>query len=207
MKTIVRRRRMFSQPCLSIATVLFAVAMADARTLTAPDLGAPVFIDTEVSTNVNMMAWTEKTRHFNVTLQFDATPSNNVQVALGMDESADGNLSDEETGLTLGWDCGVWLIASKALTNRFIATPADSEIRKELSFQMTLDGDGLPLTLELADGNNSLDFSSLSLLPVPPAWLYSKDWNLLKITARGVDAQNEQITVKLSNDAFILLLK
>ena len=28
-----------------------------------------------------------------------------------------------------------------------------------------------------------------------------------KVTARGVDSQNEQITVKLSNDAVILLLR
>ncbi len=43
--------------------------------------------------------------------------------------------------------------------------------------------------------------------PWPPAWMYSKDWNLLKVIARGTDAQNEQITVKLSNDAVILLLR
>ena len=117
------------------------------------------------------------------------------------------NFSDEETGLTLGWDCGEWFIFSNALTNRFTAVPADSGIRKEISLQMTLNGDGQPLTLALAAGNTSLVFSDLTLLPVPPAWVYSKDWNLLKVTARGVDAQNEQITVKLSNDAVILLLR
>ena len=186
---------------------LFATIGLHARTLSLPELTAPVFTDTEVSTNVHMMVWTENTRQFNVTLQFDATPSNNVQVAFGADDSADGNLSAEETGLTLGWDCGEWFITSDALTNRLTATPADSGPRKELSLKMTLNGAGLPLTLKLADGNTSLVFSDLMLLPVPPTWMYSKHWNLLKVTARGVDAQNEQITVKLSNDAVILLLR
>ena len=190
-----------------LCIALFAMITLHGRALSVPELATPVFTDTEVATNVNMMAWSENTRQFNVTFQFDATLSNNVQVAFGTDEPADGNLSAEETGLTLGWDCGEWFIVSDAFTNRFTATPAGSQIRKELSLQMTLNGGGLPLTLELMDGSTSLAFSDLALLPVPPAWMYSKHWNLLKVTARGVDAQNEQITVKLSNDAVILLLR
>ena len=87
--------------------VMLAIAMlpdVDARTF--QELPEPIFVDTEVSTNVAIWAWTERARMFNVTLSFDATPSNNVQVVFGTDASADGNLSDEEAGLTLGWDCG-----------------------------------------------------------------------------------------------------
>ena len=186
---------------------LFAAITLHARALSLPELTAPVFTDTEVSTNVSMTAWSKNTRQFNVTLQFDATPSNNVQVAFGLDEPADGNLSAEETSLTLGWDCGEWFITSAAVTNRFRAMPNGSGTRKELSLQITLRADGRPLTLELMDGSVSLAFPDLALLPVPPTWMYSKHWNLLKVTARGVDAQNEQITVKLSNDAVILLLR
>jgi hypothetical protein len=172
-----------------------------------PDLPDSEYADTEVSTNVTMMAWAETTRQFNIILQFDATASNNVQVAFGTDESADGNLSDEETGLTLGWDCGAWFISSDAVTNRFTAAPAGSGVRKEISFQMSLGEDGLPRTLELTEGSTPLTFSGLVILPTPPAWMYSKSWNLLKVIARGTDALNEQVTVKLSNDAVIMLLR
>ena len=190
-----------------LCIALFAMITLHSRALSVPELTAPVFTDTEVATNVQMTAWSQNTRHFAVTLQFDATPSNNVQVALGTDASADGNLSTEETGLTLGWDCGAWFIASSAVTNRFTAAPAGARTRKELSLKMTLGADGLPRTLEMMDGSAALAFSDLALLPIPPAWMYSKHWDLLKVTARGVDAQNEQITVKLSNDAVILLLR
>ena len=190
-----------------LCIALFAMITLHSRALSVPELTAPVFTDTEVATDVQMTAWSQNTRHFAVTLQFDATPSNNVQVALGTDASADSNLSSEEAGLTLGWDCGEWFISSSAQTNRFTSIPAGSEIRKVLSLQMTLGADGLPLSLELIDGSTSLAFSDLALLPVPPTWMYSKHWDLLKVTARGVDAQNEQITVKLSNDAVILLLR
>lgn len=93
MKIQISRKRVSLQPFL----IAFA-AVQSASALTVPDLLAPVFADTEVSTNVAMMAWGENNRKFHVSLQFDATPSNNVQVAFGTDESADGNLSDEETG-------------------------------------------------------------------------------------------------------------
>ena len=170
-------------------------------------LPEPIFADTEVSTNVATRAWTERTRMFNVVLSFDATPSNNVQSAFGTDESADGNLSDEEAGLTLGWDCGEWFIASADSTNRFTAAPAGTETRKELRFQMNLGADGLPRALELTDGTTPLAFAGIDLSPPPPAWMFSKDWNLLKVVARGTDEQNEQITVVLSNDAVMLLLR
>ncbi len=205
---LLRKKLLFrSIPSAACIVTAFSILPCLANAAVLPSLPNSEHADTEVSTNVAMMAWTEQTRQFNVTLQFDATPSNNVQVAFGMDEFADGNLSAEETGLTLGWDCGAWFIVTDAVTNRFTAAPASSSTRKELSFGMSLGADGLPRTLELMDGNTTLAFSGVTLLPVPPAWMYSKDWNLLKAIARGTDAQNEQITVKLSNDAVILLLR
>ena len=80
-------------PGMRIPLQVFLVAFAAIRSasaLTVPDLPSPVFADTEVSTNVAIRAWTERTRMFNVVLSFDATPSNNVQVAFGTDASADG---------------------------------------------------------------------------------------------------------------------
>ncbi len=198
----------FPRKRIPLQTFLFAFAVVQsASALTMPELLPPVFADTEVSTNVAMRAWGENTRLFNVSLSFDATPSNNVQVAFGTDESPDGNLSDEEAGLTLGWDCGSWFMASDSATNRFTAAPSGSSARKELSFQMNLGADGLPRALELTDGTTPLAFAGIDLSPPPPAWMFSKDWNLLKVVARGTDEQNEQITVVLSNDAVMLLLR
>ena len=202
MKMRIPRKRIPLQTFL----IAFAVVQS-ASALTIPELSTPMFADTEVTTNVAMTAWIETTRQFTIILQFDATSSNNVQVAFGTDESTDGNLSDEETGLTLGWDCGAWFISSDAVTNRFTAAPAGSGGQKVLSFQVSLGADGLPRTLELKDGSTPLVFSGLDILPTPPAWMYSKSWNLLKVIARGTDAQNERVTVRLSNDAVILLLR
>ena len=92
-------------------------------------------------------------------------------------------------------------------TNRFTAAPAGTEMRKELRFQMRLGADGRPRTLELTDGAAPLAFAGFDLSLAPPDWMFSKDWNLLKVVARGTDEQNEQIVVELTNDAVMLLLR
>ena len=96
MKILIPDMRIFTKSSIVVVAAVFSVvALADIYALTVPKLPAPTFADTEVATNIHIKAWTETTRLFNVILEFDATPSNNVQVAFGTDDSADGNLSDE----------------------------------------------------------------------------------------------------------------
>jgi len=197
-----------------LATCLVCLAtppglLADTRTF--PQLPDPAHADTEVSTNVVLTSWNRDTRNFHVVLSLDATPSNNVQVAFGRDDSADGNLSDEETALTLGWDCGEWFLASDAappaVPNRFAAAPAGSATRRTLAFELRLDVAGSPQTLTLTDGTMALEFPDLDLSAPLPGWLYSRDWDLLKVTVRGTDAKHELVTVKFSGDAVVLLVR
>ena len=46
------------------------------------------------------------------TLELQASPSNNVEVAIGCDANGDGHLSLDESGLTVGYDCGEWFVRS-----------------------------------------------------------------------------------------------
>jgi len=59
------------------------------------------YADTEVSTNVVFVAWTEHMFEFEYELDFDGTPSNNVQVAFGIDADGDMILSSEEERLVV----------------------------------------------------------------------------------------------------------
>ena len=47
-------------------------------------------------------------------LELEATPSNNVEVAIGHDADCDGHLSLDETALAVGYDCGEWFVRSAA---------------------------------------------------------------------------------------------
>ena len=70
------------------------------------------FADTEVSTNFTFGVGAVANRRLVFTLELQATPSNNVEVAIGCDADGDGHLSLDESGLTVGYDCGEWFVLS-----------------------------------------------------------------------------------------------
>ena len=47
-------------------------------------------------------------------MELEATPTNNVEVAIGHDADGDGHLSLDETVLAVGYDCGDWFVRSAA---------------------------------------------------------------------------------------------
>ena len=157
--------------------VLFATLTLHAHTVSTPKLPPPMFLDTEVSTNVAITAWTgwtEHTRSFKIVLSLDATPSNNVQVAFGVDEDADRLLSEEETKLTLGWDCGGWFVASAEHTNRFKATPSENTgLRREIGFTVHLESNDSPDRLDTFDNSIPITFAGLDDAS-PPEWFFLK---------------------------------
>ena len=46
------------------------------------------------------------------TVELEASPTNNVEIAIGCDADEDGSLSLDEAALTVGYDCGEWMVRS-----------------------------------------------------------------------------------------------
>ena len=90
---------------------LFAWTSAAAGVAVGP-LPAPEFVDTEVSTNFVFSVGEGQNRSLVFTVELQATPSNNVEVAIGCDADNDGRLSLDETALAVGYDCGEWFVRS-----------------------------------------------------------------------------------------------
>ena len=72
------------------------------------------FADTEVSTNVALSVGTARNRRLVFSVELQASPSNNVEVAMGCDADNDGRLSLAESALVVGYDCGEWFVRSAA---------------------------------------------------------------------------------------------
>ena len=70
------------------------------------------FADTEVSTNFTFAVGAVANRKLVFTMELQASPSNNVEVAIGCDADGDGHLSLDESGLTVGYDSGEWFVHS-----------------------------------------------------------------------------------------------
>ena len=79
-----------------------------------PALPQSEFADTEVSTNFTFVVGEGSNRRLVFSLELAASPTNNVEVAIGCDADENGLLSLDETALTVGYDCGEWFVRSAA---------------------------------------------------------------------------------------------
>ena len=93
-----------------------------------PALPPSEFADTEVSTNFTFAVGEGSNRRLVFSLELAASPTNNVEVAIGCDADEDGLLSLDETALTVGYDCGEWFVRSAANDSVTYCDVADSGV-------------------------------------------------------------------------------
>ncbi|MBQ9446572.1 MAG: hypothetical protein IJU61_08265 [Victivallales bacterium] len=145
------------------------------------------YVDTETTTNVSFMMGANGRHTFRFALSFAGTPSNNVEVALGLDANSDGILSAGETELVVGWDCGRWFLWNFAAgTRQWSETCGDGTHR--LDWTAALDATNAVTRLAAVfDGGRP--FASVTY-PLPP-WLHNPEWNIFRLTGRGTDELGE----------------
>ena len=92
--------------------ILMALMLAPLAALgtTVSELPPSEFADTEVSTNIAFVVDRSEISRIEFTVALAATPTNNVEVAIGKDGNGDGNLSVEESAYVFGYDCGNWFM-------------------------------------------------------------------------------------------------
>lgn len=163
---------------------LFVILSAAARQPVTSALPPSAYADTEVSTNVPFTAWEEHQKRFEHRLSFEATPSNNVQVAFGTDADADGVLGPDEERLVIGWDCGEWFVFDATNGVRLVDASRPTNRAQTLAFVFETRSDGAVKSLSLSSDGVGL-FPSLAA--TPPKWLYDTRWDMFRLTARGVD--------------------
>ena len=109
-----------------VLTLFVALASACSLAVDVPVLPSSDFADTEVSTNFTFAVGEGTNRRLVFSLELQASPSNNVEVAIGRDADNDGRLSLDETVLTVGYDCGEWFMRSAAKDSVTYSDVADT---------------------------------------------------------------------------------
>jgi len=185
-------------------------ALASALTLNVPCLPSPVFADREafgdapVTTNVR-----DNLRRFRLDISFEASASNNVQIAFGRDaEPLDGALAAEETAFIIGWDSGEWFLRPAGLKERFVHAPPDGQSprRRTLRAAIRVNTQGTPTSVEFIDDAGAFAFDGLPPAP-PPLWLTPDNWNLLRVTVRGAAVAEEDVRVRFLPDGATIILR
>ena len=92
--------------------IVFNVSIS-AFGVTVSALPQSEYADTEVSTNIAFAVERPAMTRIEFTVALDATPTNNVEVAIGTDANSDGNLAVEEAAYVFGYDCGAWFCRAR----------------------------------------------------------------------------------------------
>ncbi len=180
-------------------TILFLLCTTvyAATTTVLPRLPEADTLDTEVSTNRIL---TITRNQLEVVLELDATTTNNVEVAFGVDANENGILDVEEETCSLGWDCGAWFISNKT-TGETVASECESD-RRKLSVTFDFAANGTLRHLEVTD-NGTLILSQSKELSRS---LMNQSANLMRITARdkGQHLENLSMTNRQIGIAFLV---
>lgn len=183
---------------------LFILALRPVMAVSLPVLPESGFADTEVLTNVAFNATRSDARSFGVSMAFMGTVSNCVQVAFGHDDNGDGDLSAVETRFAIGWRGGVYFIEDVPGRLRFEEVADAERTARQLVLDISLNKNYAPKHVAVSNECGAC-FSALSASV--PSWLYGKDWNLMKVTRRGVDAASENIDVECQYKFFYITIR
>lgn len=185
--------------CLFVLSVL-SVWAAQPVALSLPPV---MHADTEVVTNVSFTAGSRIAGRFVVALSCLATPTNNVEAAFGVDADGDGVLSLEEMELRIGWNCGVWFVRAGADAERITFVPSATNVVKSLVWSMRLDRASRPTGFSLTPDGEQAFPSLVDVQDIP----YNPAWNLVRLTGRGLDVQDETFRVQIQSEGFSIFMR
>ena len=192
---------------IAFAIFCFIAVVSNAATMAVAPLPASEYADTEVSTNIcldvtQVLAEGDNYRFFDVTLSLVATSTNNVEIAFGIDSNDDGVLGCRERDFVLGWDCDEWFWRDRRanVETRFDRSN-DASSTRTLSWRVKLGGDHLARSYSATEGRTILATGAAT------GAMFSPQWNMARIVVRGGIEPNEQISVKMSQNAMRVIIR
>ena len=194
---------------MKIKSCVFLLAVAGAWTLSAVEFTVnqmPVspFADTEVSTN--MVINKADINYVDLKFTFCGTPTNDLEMAFGTDVNTNGVLDADEVETRFGWRGGRYFIENARTCESF-----DSEAiagSQNLSVELHLDIRSSPQQVRriAVAGVNASAFAGI-LSERPPAWLWRREWNMMRVTRRGTEPLSDWLYYKASNLGFAIRLR
>ena len=174
---------------MTLTLVLFPLVTFGA---TVSELPPSEFADTEVSTNVCFAIDRATMTRVEFVVALEATPTNNVEVAIGTDADCDGNLAVEEAAYVFGYDCGVWFKRSQSKSR------VEVEERNLSTCAFGLE----EANHHSSTSTSNFDFTSHTF--VLKSRKLDTAWNLVKVTRRGCGAACELVKAEGRKPGLVL---
>ena len=190
----------------SLALLLFALTgSAFARTIVVPPAPVPEFADTEVSTNIAVRVSDEQAQEIEMCFALQGTSvSNCIQVAFGRDADGDGILGADEAETLFGWRNG-----------RYFAESMADGVRVEEAANGSTTSRVFTVGFRLSKGRGLRHFTATNetgvavftnLSASAQGWLYSPEWNMMRVTRRGPGVPAEWFSCDIRSHAFVIRL-
>ena len=183
---------MFHRCILVAAVIAFLPLAAFAKPIVVPPLPVSPYADTEAATNIAFNTTRFDVKKFELNFQLECSSSNCIQVAFGRDADSDGMLSFTETDVVYGWRNGRYFVEDVKGACRYEEniSPLVMEAHNfSISIQTTKEYQ--PKAFSAMAGSTSV---FMSLTETVPAWLYRPEWNLMRITRRGVGLPSQWVS-------------
>ena len=179
--------------CILVAAVIAIFPLAVfAKAIVVPPLPVSQYVDAEVTTNIAFNTSRTDVKTFELNFQLECSSSNCIQVALGRDADSDGILSFAETDVVYGWRNGRYFVEDVKGAFRYEENISPFERgAHNFSISIQTSKEYQPKMFSAMADSTSL-FASLAR--TVPAWLYRPEWNLMRVTRRGVGLPSQWVS-------------
>lgn len=195
---------------LCMPTIVFSLGSAFGAPMARTELPLSELADTEVTTNFAFSAWEPRQRQFAYELAFEATPSNNFEVAFGRGDK--GVLSRAEADFIVGWDCGEWFASVASRTNEEGTVASTNLVARDVQPMGTrrlrvVFTTGRAGAVRAASAQLCAPGVTNELFAAPFAWPYDPHWNRVRLTARGFDEPSASFCSQTTPDGSTITLR
>lgn len=182
---------------LVIGLIGTSTLLASSLSVTAPRVSSCP--DTESVTNVVFAAGDANDRMFNLSLELDATVSNNVTLAFGTDGNTNGVLEREEVDAVIGWDSGAWFYQDRRAGDESYTPRSDGHRRLDWTLILS--------PLKTAKSLSATDADGAVFTNAVPPTMFDPGWDLLQVTTRGLSDPNGIVVTEVDGWGFRIILR
>ena len=185
-----------------------AVAMpfaALARTILVPTQPVSPYLDTEVSTNFALHAGRTDTWGFDLRIQIAGTPTNDLEVAFGVDANTNGVLEVEEIETVYGWRGGRYFVENVPAWERIEVEAITNVLCGVCDIHLENNASVVPKRFAATCGGVAA-FGGLATTP-PPAWLFKREWDMVRVVRRGAGIPSEWVRCDIEYQSFSIRLR
>ena len=176
--------------------------MIEAREILLPQTPVSAYEDTESSVSVQLPALDENDREFSLSLSLMATASNHLEVAFGLDKNRDGELSLDESELSIGWSCGKWFFSDRR-SDVTDVTDADGG-EKSLVWRIRLNGERKAKRAIALAGSQEVLADAMEKCC---SSYFNPQWNMVRVTSCGIDCLAENVKIVSTADGLSIRVR